>query len=480
MAEVVRSFKFKNSDDIPESLSPRIGFDEKNHLVNLYETGEVSQARNLGHAVVELALKADQIEEEFPSEASLETTILMQRFDALEQRLANLEDVVKNGSSSFNLTPDLESEVSRIVDERTKDLSDRVSQLETEKDQLTQERDSLREELAMANDNDVEPNISEVGGFRINDQVAVQRPDGKYGSGFKVDGFTKEDDRVKVKIRHISTDEVIPVEPERIKKISEIDQNEYVVADEPPVVRTGRLVNPRFMRRTRDRFPGQVSRTYYEDDRGYYYQDADGRYVNVSREEAIGGGAGAVAVAGALVAGAVLWELIGEKIFGYGEGSSQHLKEVIHNQAIEINDLNKVNSHLSKVQEQMTAQHAHAHKHDLQAIHGLHNQISRDHAQEIRKINELKGEVIRSQSAAGGFHDQLQNTGAYWGIRYPWDWAANKVGTYRAEGWLHILASRAADHGHKVMWLHNRGKEILKVDGTTNTAQVLKVIGQYQ
>ena len=62
---------------------------------------------------------------------------------------------------------------------------------------------------------------------------------------------------------------------------------------------------------------------------------------------------------------------------------------------------------------------------------------------------------------------------------YPWDWAAEKFGDANAMDQLHDLADKAMANGHTVQWFDGPGGTWLKVDGSSVTADVLKVLNQY-
>ena len=63
---------------------------------------------------------------------------------------------------------------------------------------------------------------------------------------------------------------------------------------------------------------------------------------------------------------------------------------------------------------------------------------------------------------------------------YPWDWAAEKFGDANAIDQLHNLADKAMANGHTVEWFNNPGGTAwLKVDGSSATADVLKVLSKY-
>jgi len=63
---------------------------------------------------------------------------------------------------------------------------------------------------------------------------------------------------------------------------------------------------------------------------------------------------------------------------------------------------------------------------------------------------------------------------------YPWDWAAEKFGNANAIDQLHNLADKAMANGHTVEWFNNPdGSVWMKVDGSSATADVLKVLNKY-
>ena len=63
---------------------------------------------------------------------------------------------------------------------------------------------------------------------------------------------------------------------------------------------------------------------------------------------------------------------------------------------------------------------------------------------------------------------------------YPWDWAAEKFGDVNAMDQLHNLADKAMANGHTVEWFNNPdGSVWMKVDGSSATADVLKVLNKY-
>ena len=62
---------------------------------------------------------------------------------------------------------------------------------------------------------------------------------------------------------------------------------------------------------------------------------------------------------------------------------------------------------------------------------------------------------------------------------YPWDWAAEKFGDANAMDKLHNLADKAMADGHTVQWFDGPGGTWMEVDGSSATADVLKVLNKY-
>ena len=63
---------------------------------------------------------------------------------------------------------------------------------------------------------------------------------------------------------------------------------------------------------------------------------------------------------------------------------------------------------------------------------------------------------------------------------YPWDWAVGQFGAENATSELHRLADLAQANGHEVEWIVDGSKEILKVDGSFDTGNIIGVLDQYR
>jgi len=75
------------------------------------------------------------------------------------------------------------------------------------------------------------------------------------------------------------------------------------------------------------------------------------------------------------------------------------------------------------------------------------------------------------------FNPDTSNFNSY---DYPWDWAAEKFGDANAIDQLHNLADKAMANGHTVEWFNNPdGSVWMEVDGSSATADVLKVLNKY-
>ena len=82
-----------------------------------------------------------------------------------------------------------------------------------------------------------------------------------------------------------------------------------------------------------------------------------------------------------------------------------------------------------------------------------------------------------AKEIVNAFNPDTSNLSSY---DYPWDWAAEKFGNANAMDQLHNLADKAMADGHTVEWLNNpNGSVYVKVDGSSVTADVLKVFNKY-
>ena len=74
----------------------------------------------------------------------------------------------------------------------------------------------------------------------------------------------------------------------------------------------------------------------------------------------------------------------------------------------------------------------------------------------------------------------IPDTSNFNSYNYPWDWAVEKFGDANAMDQLHNLADKAMANGHTVEWFNNPdGSVWMKVDGSSVTKDVLKVLNKY-
>lgn len=93
-------------------------------------------------------------------------------------------------------------------------------------------------------------------------------------------------------------------------------------------------------------------------------------------------------------------------------------------------------------------------------------------------------EQIPQQSGSTSSMDNIVNsanpdTSNFNSYDYPWDWAAEKFGDANAMDQLHNLADKAIADGHAVQWFDGPGGTWMEVDGSSVTADVLKVLNKY-
>ena len=94
------------------------------------------------------------------------------------------------------------------------------------------------------------------------------------------------------------------------------------------------------------------------------------------------------------------------------------------------------------------------------------------------------GQVPQQSGSTSSMHNVVNSanldTSNFSSYDYPWDWAADKFGNANAMDQLHNLADKAMANGHTVEWFNNPdGSVWMKVDGSSVTAEVLKVLNKY-
>ena len=94
------------------------------------------------------------------------------------------------------------------------------------------------------------------------------------------------------------------------------------------------------------------------------------------------------------------------------------------------------------------------------------------------------GQIPQQSGSTSSMHNIVNSanpdTSNFNSYDYPWDWAAEKFGNANAMDQLHNLADKAMANGHTVQWFNNPdGSVWMKVDGSSATADVLKVLNKY-
>ena len=86
----------------------------------------------------------------------------------------------------------------------------------------------------------------------------------------------------------------------------------------------------------------------------------------------------------------------------------------------------------------------------------------------------------RPKSPEGSTVTQPEAPSPVGSYEYPWDWAVGQFGAENATSELHRLADLAQANGHEVEWIVDGSKEILKVDGSFDTGNIIGVLDQYR
>ena len=94
------------------------------------------------------------------------------------------------------------------------------------------------------------------------------------------------------------------------------------------------------------------------------------------------------------------------------------------------------------------------------------------------------GQVPQQSGSTSSMHNVVNSanldTSNFSSYDYPYSWAADKFGAENAMDKLHYLADKAMADGHTVQWFNNPdGSVWMKVDGSSVTADVLKVLNKY-
>ena len=94
------------------------------------------------------------------------------------------------------------------------------------------------------------------------------------------------------------------------------------------------------------------------------------------------------------------------------------------------------------------------------------------------------GQVPQQSGSTSSMHNVVNSanldTSNFSSYDYPYSWVAEKFGDANAMDQLHNLADKAMANGHTVEWFNNPdGSVWMKVDGSSATADVLKVLNKY-
>jgi len=456
MSEIVEAIRIKDSEDLPKEFKDisLLGKNERGRLAAVFEDG---RRKEVSDSAASLLLKTlvslDKAEVIMPSGASPETAVILehikqlettmnQRLDGLEARIKRLETGTTAGEpepdpTPAGVTPEIQAYIDKQIEQKTKSLNERITQLESEKSDLEKERDNLKQELAKAKGES--PKTDELDRFDDGEDVVVDQCNGKFQSGYQFEGIEEKDDKKLIKLKDKSSDQTIVINPDRVKKPSEIKAADIVSVSEPPAPVAAPPERKRLEVRQSwvDRLRGRPARDYYIDDDGHpYYLDDSGRSMYVRDDiatERDNRGAGAVLALGGVAVGSVITWLLMRHSHGSVSVNDFNSLKISENK----HHIQEMKAHVQEMKAIDAAKNAelkaianmdahvqreiwHSHKHDQQIFNGIQNRIDREHAQEMRAMNQL--------------HARLQNLGAYWGLRYPWDWAAAKAGSLRTGG----------------------------------------------
>lgn len=424
MAELLDRIKVTDEEEIRQKLPEEVrefeflGKNERGRLAGQYEDGRrktISEAA--ASILLETIVNFGAGEKQSTPAQIPETDVLNNRINELEQQLANERQSHSEELKRLETRHAAEMESLRQEFKEFREETAETLRL------LNEAVEGLTTELAARN------NISEPAREEIEatlEEAREEAPESEAETPPPAEEPEEAETRVSRRVA------VVPGDPETPTEERVVERD--IVSDAPPLSPTG----------------GRVVET-------------EERWYSPSR-------ARAALFAGGLVVGAALWELVIEPVFGIGDGGVTK-KEVI----------NIINHHHFATQHQVAADHAAemkaidtSHDKEMQAIHGVYKHVSEDHRREMGALHGIHKEVAKLRRQE--LKERITGSGLYFGFRYPWDWAANKVGIYRATPYLHELAAKAARHGHKVQWIYKNHLQILKIDNTTNSRHVIGVL----
>ena len=109
-----------------------------------------------------------------------------------------------------------------------------------------------------------------------------------------------------------------------------------------------------------------------------------------------------------------------------------------------------------------------------------HDNVNHASGSESTTGAEHTGSTPSVETPDGGSTTQPEVISPVGSYEYPWDWAVGQFGAENATSELHRLADLAQANGHEVEWIVDGSKEILKVDGSFDTGNIIEVLDQYR
>ena len=109
-----------------------------------------------------------------------------------------------------------------------------------------------------------------------------------------------------------------------------------------------------------------------------------------------------------------------------------------------------------------------------------HDNVNHASGSESTTGAEHTGSTPSVETPDGGSTTQPEVISPVGSYEYPWDWAVGQFGAENVTSELHRLADLAQANGHEVEWIVDGSKEILKVDGSFDTGNIIGVLDQYR
>jgi hypothetical protein len=414
MAEVTEGYRFTNKDELPGELAGLEGFgrDDEEHFYVIEESGEPKQVRHvkdIGRFVMALAETKPDIEEiELISESPEE------KIARLEARVAELE--AQQGTDKRDIrgiTPEIQTAIDQAVADATEGFDRQINALEETHRQEIEKLEQRNQELEMERD-ELKARLgigeAEVAGFRHREQVVVTRPDGKFGGGFEVSGFAKEGDQDRIIIKHMATGEEMKVAPDKIRRRTDIAEEDIEEARDDTVVVTEPVASApaaplTWRERMGDLFRSPV--VYMQTRRPVGGGPETEEEYEVIEDRPSRAAMVAGIIGAAVLGGIIAWELKGTghshtKEFHTIVNQNNHLKTEVHNMHQTINHDSQIigQDHQLLKQDTKTINENHRIlKHNRAVLKHLHEQVHN-----LFKIEraEAARELSKSAGAGGG------------------------------------------------------------------------------